>query len=101
MDYLRLRPKYVVTRIADAGEELGPTMKSTDPDSVDSPFVLLPRKDPAAFEALRGYASLCEPRLGNEIRAWLRKIAAAEPVYGTQGARNRTAFRLKMLAEAD
>ena len=101
MGELRLRPKYRVIREDEEGRTIGKIMKSTDPDDVDSPFVLMPRKDPAAYDAMRIYAQLCEPQLANEIRAWLRNIAQAEPVYGTQGIRNRTAIRLKMLHEAE
>jgi len=97
----RLRPKYMVMNLDDEGETFGRGMNSTDPDDIDSPFVLMPRKDPAAFFALRVYANSCEPCLGNEIRSWLRKIATADPSYGTQGKRNRTAMYLASLAEVD
>ena len=95
-----LRPKYLVQRLGRDGTPLSPVMFSTDPDNVDSPFVLMPRKDPIAYEAVRFYADLCEPQLGNELRAWLRTIAEDIPVYGTQGIRNRTALRLKVLADS-
>lgn len=101
MEGHRLRPKYMVTRMDDSGIMSGPSMPSTDPEDINSPFVLMPRKDPAAFEAMRAYMSLCEPQLANEIRAWLRKIAAAEPVYGTQGKRNRAFIRSRMLQEVE
>lgn len=98
-----LRPKYVVIRINEEATQegdgrvffKGPHIQSTNPSDVNSPFVLMPRKDPAAFAALMVYAQLCEPQLSNEIRAWLRKIARAEPKFGTQGARNFTSVRLK------
>ena len=93
----RLRPKYMVAKIGVDGKMFSPGMKSVDPDNVDSPFVLMPRKDPAAYEALYVYMQLCEPQLANEIRAWLRKIAEADSIYGTQGERNRRSIRLKSL----
>lgn len=97
MGDMRLRPKYMVARIDADGKAFGPGMKATDPGDINSPFVLMPRKDPAAFAAMTAYMQFCEPQLANEIRAWLRTIAQAEPVYGTQGARNRTAVRMKTL----
>jgi len=96
-----LRPKYAVSRIEKAGEYLGPIMKSTDPDDVDSPFVLMPRKDPVAFSAMLTYARYCEPGLGNEIKAWLRKVASADVVTGTQGMRNQKAMKHMLLALMD
>jgi hypothetical protein len=94
----RLRPKYQVQRIINTGpeevcERVGSIMMSTDPDDINSPFVLMPRKDPAAFSALILYAALCEHQLGNEVRYWLRRIAEAEPKYGTQGIRNIRAMK--------
>jgi len=97
MEERRLRPKYMVAKIGVDGKAFGPGMRSTDPDDVDSPFVLMPRKDPGAFVALAAYADYCEPRLCNEIHAWMRKIAEADPIFGTQGKRNLTAVRLKRL----
>ncbi len=96
----KLRPKYFVTRFA--GEPADPTtmgtrMLATDPDDVDSPFVLMPRKDPAAFYALLGYAQVCDDDLAREIRVWLDKIAEASPVYGSQGERNRIAMRKRQM----
>lgn len=87
MEDKKLRPKYQVYR-ETLGGRLGPMTRSTDPNDVDSPFVLMPRKDPAAFTAMMVYARYCEPGLAAEIRAWLTKIAEAPPVFGTQGARN-------------
>ncbi|KKN07145.1 hypothetical protein LCGC14_1070050, partial [marine sediment metagenome] len=72
-------------------------MRATDPDDVDSPFVLLPRKDPAAFYALLSYAQVCEDSLAREIHVWLDKIAEASPLYGSQGGRNRVAMRKKQM----
>lgn len=95
----RLAPKYVVTKLVPIGQELPPTMKATDPDDINSPFVLMPRKDPAAFVALLAYASACEPSLGNEIRIWLTEIAKSTPVYGDQGFRNRVAMQLRQVQE--
>lgn len=90
----KLRPKYRVYKVVvDRVSAVG--MDSTDPDDIDSPFVLMPRKDPAAFRALICYAAYCEPDLRAEIAEWLNKIAEAEPVFGTQGARNMKEMRLK------
>ena len=99
MEEHRLRPKYMVAKIGADSKLFGPGMKATDPNDVDSPFVLMPRKDPAAFAAIATYMDLCEPRLANEIRAWLRNITAAEPIFGTQGKRNLAAIRAKRLLE--
>ena len=93
MEEPRLRPKYAVQRQDENRALVGPRMLSTDPDDIDSPFVLMPRKDPAAFEAMRLYIQLCEPLLATEIRTWLRKIADSATVYGTQGERNRRSIR--------
>lgn len=95
----RLRPKYSVFRMTKDGK-VDPTavcMISTDPNNVDSPFVLMPRRDPAAFNAMVTYANYCEPVLASRIKGWLTKIARAEPVYGTQGIRNREHMRMMML----
>ena len=97
-----VRPKYQVQRLKNTGPEevcelVGKPMLATDPEDIDSPFVLMPRKDPAAYEAVRIYAMMCEPQLGNEIRTWLRKVIESEPVYGTQGKRNRAAMRMRFL----
>lgn len=88
----KLRPKYTVYRM---GLEEAKGMRSTDPASVDSPFTLMPRKDPAAFAAMVTYARVCEPDLAAEIKAWLQKIAGAPPVFGTQGERNHKHIQLK------
>jgi len=95
MENILLRPKYMVTKIGVVGTELSPTMKATDPDDVDSPFVLMPRKDPAAFAAMIQYARYCESGLAAEIGQWLKKIASEPPRYGTQGARNSVYLRTK------
>lgn len=93
----KLRPKYYVQKFE--GDTLaGPRMLSTDPDNIDSPFVLMPRKDPAAFRALICYALYCEPDLRAETAVWLNKIAAAEPVFGTQGARNYMEMKYKEIS---
>lgn len=98
----RLRPKYIVRKI-EPGVEVVPLqpgdMASTNPDDVDSPFVLMPRKDPAAFLAMTTYAQYCEPQLRAEIGDWLSKIAKAPPIYGTQGARNYESIRLRAVSE--
>jgi len=104
----KLRPKYVVFRVVDekiasGGTPLvqdiikGTPMLSTDPDDVDSPFVLMPRKDPAAYYALLNYAQACEADLAYEIREWAEKIVKAPPVCGTQGMRNRVEMKLKQM----
>lgn len=93
----KLRPKYIVQRIGDDGEVIGPVMRSTDPHDIDSPFVLMPRKDPAAYYALLNYAQVCETDLGNEIHAWLRRVVEAPAEYGTQGGRNRVAMKLRQM----
>lgn len=103
----KLRPKYVVFRIDEEKAKehdygvmppvLSAPMLSIDPDDVDSPFVLLPRKDPAAFYALLNYAQACEEELAREIRVWLGKVASAPSVYGTQGERNQVNMRLKQM----
>lgn len=99
----RLRPKYEVHRINEGGNStvLPLSMLSTDPNNVDSPFVLMPRKDPAAFSAMLTYINYCEPQLANEIRAWLRRITEAKPVFGTQGQRNFTYVRSRSLLEVE
>jgi len=88
MEEKKLRPKYDVQRIGPRGNLIGSRMESTDPEDIDSPFVLMPRKDPAAFHAMMAYAQVCEPVLAAEIRVWLGKIADVEPEYGTQGLCN-------------
>lgn len=112
---LLLRPKYLVSRLPDTkdypkGSSIEVIAKSpegtvtrltigvsADPDNIDSPFVLMPRKDPAAFSAMIVYAQQCEPKLREEIKRWLTKIALADPVYGTQGERNRAFVRSDMV----
>lgn len=96
----RLRPKYMVFRIdEDTGAMIVEgAMPATDPENIDSPFVLKPRKDPAAFVAMIAYTMTCEPDLAQEIREFLHKIAEAPPVFGTQGERNYKAFRTKSIS---
>lgn len=90
----KLRPKYMVKKILDLDAmETGTPIASTDPEDIDSPFVLMPRKDPAAYAAMIYYAQCCEPKLAAEIAVWLGKIAAAEPKFGTQGSRNYASTR--------
>jgi len=84
----KLRPKYRVQKADASGQLTGPPMRSTDPEDINSPFVLMPRKDPAALIALIRYCRYCEPGLANEIRVWLTKIVEAEPRFGTQGLKN-------------
>ncbi len=93
----KLRPKYMVCKINEAGEMEPPSMVSVDPDDVGSPFVLMPRKDPAAFYALLSYAQVCEADLAREIRIWLGEIASAPPVFGSQGLRNRVYMKMKQM----
>ncbi|MBA7704930.1 hypothetical protein ES703_113753 [subsurface metagenome] len=100
----KLRPKYQVQKIVgDKPMEVygleGPKMLSTDPDNADSPFVLMPRKDPAAFAAVVAYARHCEPGLAKEIKEWLQKITGAPVAFGTQGQRNFRHARLKMTGD--
>ena len=95
----KLRPKYIVARRLDDGSMKGYHMLSTDPDDVDSPFVLMPRKDPAAFAAMIAYAQCCEPGLALEIDEWLGKIAQAVPSFGTQGIRNFQATRMAAIGQ--
>lgn len=90
----KLRPKYHVQRVGSTGNLVGPRMEATNPNNPNSPFVLMPRKDPAAFSAMMAYARYCEPDLAAEIRDWLRKVAEAPPEYGTQGTRNLKNMRL-------
>jgi hypothetical protein len=103
----KLRPKYVVRRITDEDarsmKEMplpAGLMLSTDPEDIDSPFVLMPRKDPAAFRAMLTYVRCCEAELSSEILVWLRKIAASEPRYGSQGKRNQTAIMNMVISQA-
>lgn len=93
----KLRPKYEVRRMMggplDPAQTLGPPMASTDPGNADSPFVLMPRKDPAAYAAMIAYAQCCEPSLAAEIAEWLNWIAKTPPVFGSQGTRNFASTR--------
>ncbi|MDD5704189.1 MAG: hypothetical protein PHU23_19315 [Dehalococcoidales bacterium] len=95
----RLYPKYTVQKV-DNGVYKADELLATDKNSVNSPFVLMPRKDPAAFAALVYYSTICEPRLGNEIRNWLRNVVQAPVAYGSQGNRNRIAMILNNLNSA-
>ncbi len=63
-------------------------MLSVDTQDVDSPFVLKPRKDPAAMKALECYADFCELELSKQIKRWIQLIKKAPKVVGTQGKRN-------------
>ena len=93
----KLRPKYIVFRILSDGSGNKPEMLATNPENIDSPFVLMPRKDPAAFYALANYAQACEPSLSREIRVFLQKVIEAPPLFGTQGARNRVVMMMKQM----
>ncbi len=97
-----LRPKYRVQKITGVDPKgvygtVGLPMLATDPNDVDSPFVLMPRKDPAAFYAILAYAQMCEDDLAGELRQWLEKIVLAPPVFGTQGLRNRVVIKLEQI----
>ena len=96
----KLRPKYSVYRLNIREQDTVDTRTfATDPDSIDSPFVLMPRKDPAAFAAMVTYARMCEPDLAREIREFLHKIADAEPIFGTQGLRNLQVVRKRSISD--
>jgi len=92
VDKKKLRPKYTVFKLDLMGKPIIPGYKSTDPEDPGSPFVLMPKKDPAAFQAMITYAQCCEQELGDEIRDWLFTIAEEPPELGTQGVRNRKAM---------
>ncbi len=83
-----LRPKYAVYRLDGEGSLAGEPMLATDPSNVDSPFVIFPRKDPAAFHALLAYAAVCEKGLRAEIISFAEDVAQSDPAFGTQGTRN-------------
>ncbi len=99
-----LRPKYKVQRIIMLDppggpiQEVGTPMLSTDPKDIDAPFVLMPRKDPAAYLAMVTYIANCEPKLANELRTWLRLIAHSPRATGTQGQRNES-FQMSRILE--
>ena len=61
---------------------------SVNTSEIDSPFVLMPRKDPAAMKALECYADFCEPELSRQIKRWIQLIKKAPKILGTQGKRN-------------
>ena len=92
VDKKKLRPKYTVFKLGQLGKPVIPGQKSTDPEDPSSPFVLMPQKDPAAFQAMVVYAQCCEQDLGDEIKDWLYTIAEEPPELGTQGVRNRKAM---------
>lgn len=97
----RLRPKYLVSKVKiDGSVDHSTTMKATDPGNPNSPFVLMPLKDPAAFLALVTYANYCEPDLAAEVRVWLNKITEADSRLGSQGARNYTHMRKDIIMES-
>ena len=97
----RLYPKYRVIKTSEDLNPVNSVMLATDPNDINSPFVLMPRKDPAAMAAMLTYMSFCEPALANEIRPWLRKIADAEPIFGSQGVRNLKYVRSRSITEAE
>ncbi len=83
-----LRPKYHVQKVNEEGVTFGNVMLATDPSDVDAPFVIFPRKDPAAFHALLAYAAVCEKGLRAEILLFAEEVAKSAPEFGTQGTRN-------------
>jgi len=83
-----LYEKYEVRRKNPKPGQEG-VMLSVDVKDIDSPFVLIPRKDPAAMKALECYAENCEPELGKEIKRWIELIKKAPKILGTQGKRNQ------------
>ncbi len=93
----KLRPKYSVFKLDPEGKPIIPGQKSTDPEDPNSPFVLMPQKDPAAFQAMVVYAQCCEQDLGDEIKDWLYTIAEESPDLGTQGTRNLKAMLGRMI----
>jgi len=97
----RLYPKYRVIKTSEDLNPVNSVMLATDPNDINSPFVLMPRKDPAAMAAMLTYMSYCEPALANEIRPWLRKIIEAEPIFGSQGTRNYKYVRSRSITEAE
>lgn len=82
---MKLYNKYIVYKfgIRNGG------MFSVDVEDVNSPFVLMPRKDPVAMTALECYASFCEPEMRREIMQWIQRIKKAPKILGTQGKRNK------------
>lgn len=96
----RLHAKYSVHKLRPASQLLTKEGRkstligsSVDVDNAESPFVLFPRKDPAALVALKCYALNCEPELAQDIRQWIELIRRADQMlgkqYGTQGERNK------------
>ncbi len=96
-----LRPKYHVQKIGESGVPTGKVMLATDPGDVDAPFVIFPRKDPAAFHALLTYADVCEKGLRMEILEFAGKIAESDPAFGTQGARNWQTILMERVKSVD
>ncbi len=112
-DLRLLRPKYIVAKLPEAENKTVcevtccekdsnipiqiDSMAATDPSNVDSPFVLMPRKDPAAFLAMLTYMQHCEPDLAEEIHEWLNRMTEAGPEYGTQGTRNWITVRERII----
>jgi hypothetical protein len=66
---MRLHPKYKVINL-----ETGRAAESVNFAHVEPYFVLSPERDPAALEALKRYAVVCEPELSHDIRNWITKI---------------------------
>lgn len=95
-----LYSKYGVFKLHEPSNEVSSPsiLKSANTEDVDAPFVLFPRKDPAAFMAMVRYAQICDPQLSNDINMWLAKIALSKPEYGTQGARNLTQIRMLQIS---
>lgn len=95
----KLYPKYMVGKAVNGTIDACSLIEATNPDNIDSPFVLFPRKDPAAITALKAYASVCNPALAAEIREWLTKVVEAKPEFGTQGTRNYQAMMSSFVSE--
>jgi hypothetical protein len=66
---MKLAPRYKVINL-----ETGRTAESVNFAQPEPYFVLSPERDPAALEALKRYADVCEPDLSRDIREWIRRI---------------------------
>jgi hypothetical protein len=66
---VKLAPRYKVINL-----ETGRTAESVDFGQSEPYFVLSPERDPAALEALKRYAEVCEPELAKGIRDWIGMI---------------------------
>jgi|MudIll2142460700_1097286.scaffolds.fasta_scaffold791945_1 hypothetical protein len=66
---MRLAPRYKVINL-----DTGRSAESVNFENTEPYFVLSPERDPAALEALKRYADVCEPELSRDIREWIRMI---------------------------